>query len=104
MVDDIKKAINEKRLVEVTFNSFEKGEITRKCVPFDIGPSKRCKDGKDRFHFWDLECPTGENHNLSILPEQILNLNLSEEVFDPADYVTWEKIEWHVPRDWGSYS
>lgn len=63
------EAIKQRKLVEVTFNSIEKGAISRLCVPFDIGPSRRYKDGQVRFHFYDLDSPDGQ-HNLSILPSQ----------------------------------
>lgn len=38
------KAIDEKLKVKITFDSIEKGIITRVCIPFDFGPSqkKRC--------------------------------------------------------------
>jgi len=71
----------------------------RKCVPFDYGISRKYKDGEDRFHFYDLDSPDGK-HNLSLLPEQIQNVNLLNENFDPADYVKWTP-NWIVDRDWG---
>ncbi len=97
------EAINNMKVVEVTFESYEKGTIVRTCIPFDFGPSRRYKDGKDRYHFYDLDSPSG-NHNLSILPEQIIEIRLTSEVFNPGDYVTWKTINWFVERDWGVYS
>ena len=51
------QAIKEMKLVKVVFDSYEKGRITRICVPFDYGPSRRYKDGKERYHFYDLDSP-----------------------------------------------
>jgi hypothetical protein len=68
------QAINEKKFVQVKFNSHEKGIIQRICVPFDYGPWKR--KIPDRYHFYDLDSPDGE-HNLSILPEQIISIDVT---------------------------
>lgn len=61
------QAINQKKLVLLKFDSNEKGIIIRMCVPYDFGPSRRYKDGLNRYHFYDLDSPS-RNHNLSILP------------------------------------
>ncbi len=97
------KAINEKKIVIITFNSKEKWIITRKCIPFDYWPWRRnSKVNSDRYHFYDLDSPEWQ-HNLSILPEQIINIEITNERFDPADYVKW-KTNWFIKRDRGIYS
>lgn len=96
------QAIHEKRLVELTFDSFEKGRITRRCVCYDYAPSKKYKDGLVRYHFFDLDSPDG-NHNLSILAHQIKVIEVLEQNFDPGDFVKW-KTNWSVKRDWGIHS
>ncbi|MDA3731906.1 hypothetical protein PBV87_10490 [Niameybacter massiliensis] len=96
------QAIHEKRILEVVFSSSEKGIITRCCVPFDFGPSRRYKDGRERYHFYDLDSPEGK-HNLSILPEQVINIRMESSCFEPANYVTWNP-NWFVQRDWGECS
>lgn len=96
------QAINDKLLLSLCFDSFEKGTITRKCVAFDFGPSNRYKDGKDRYHLYDLDSPNGK-HNLAILPHQIVSIILLDENFDPTDYITWA-TKWHYKRDWGILS
>ncbi len=100
--DDFKKAIDNKLKLKLVFDSYEKGIIERTCIPFDFGPSRRYKDGQDRYHFYDLDSPDGK-HNLSILPSQIKSLTLMNETFNPGDYITWEP-NWILKRDWGSYS
>ncbi|MBL0199984.1 MAG: hypothetical protein IPP81_07345 [Chitinophagaceae bacterium] len=95
-------SINNKLVVKLTFDSKEKGTITRICIPFDFGPSRRYKDGLERYHFYDLDSPDGK-HNLSLLPEQILEISLTEQSFDPSEYITWTP-NWFVKRDWGSFS
>lgn len=96
------QAINNKGLIQLCFNSYEKGSITRKCIPFDFGPSSRYKDGQDRYHFYDLDSPEGK-HNLSILPSQITSIELLTDTFEPGDYIKWTP-KWFIKRDWGIYS
>ena len=96
------KAIHEKRIVKTTVNSNEKGIIIRMCIPFDFGPSRRYKDGLDRYHFYDLDSPEGR-HNLSILTNQLIEIEHSLDLFNPADYITWAP-NWIIKRDWGIYS
>ncbi len=97
------KSINSKSLVSVEFNSPDKGVISLKCVPCDYGPNKKFKDGLDRFHFYDLET-TSKNHSLSINPSEVINIEILEENFDPAKYVTIPHKKWHIKRDWGELS
>ena len=104
------KAIHEKKVLRVKVNSDEKGIIIiiiiiiiRKCIPFDFGPSRRYKDGLNRYHFWDLDSPEG-SHTLSICPEQLLEIEILDEIFNPQDYVTWRSINWFVKRDLGEFS
>lgn len=96
------KAIHEKKLVEIVFNSFEKGVITRICIPFDYGPSRKYKDNRERYHFFDLNSPEGK-HNLPVLPEQLMKIRILDKNFNPSDYVKWTP-RWFVSRDWGDYS
>jgi hypothetical protein len=104
MYDDFIRAINDKKIVGIVFNSKEEGQKTRKCVPFDYGPSRRnLTPNPDRYHFYDLNPDEGQPHNLSIVPEQLTSLNVTEESFDPGDYVKWTP-NWFIERDWGNYS
>ena len=102
LYDAFIKAINEKKIVKVKVDSVEKGVIVRNCIPFDFGPSRLFNDGQNRFHFQDLDSPDGA-HNLSVLPEQLLQLEITDKLFEPGDYVTWTP-RWHVGRDWGIFS
>lgn len=97
------KAIHEKWLLKIRYDSTSKGVIERICVPFDFGPSRRSRNNVDKYHFYDLDSPDGK-HVLSVLPERVLDMKLLDKHFDPAIYVTWDNIEWYVPRDWGAKS
>lgn len=102
MMKEFLEAINNKLILQITFDSKEKGIIKRTCVPFDFGPSRKYKDGLDRYHFLDLDSPDGK-HNLSILPDQVINMALTNNNFNPADYISWTP-NWHISRDWGEFS
>lgn len=95
-------AIYQKKLVELTFRDSDGSVKTRTCVPFDYGPSSRSKDKSDRYHFWDINSPDG-SHNLSLLPNFVINIIILEEYFEPSEYVRWTP-KWHFARDWGRYS
>ncbi len=96
------EALKCSQLVELTFNSKQKGTLTRTCVPLDYGPWKRSSSSTDRYHFYSVSSPGGA-HNLSIKPDQICDLIMTEDTFDPEEIVTWEP-QWHVERDWGAKS
>jgi len=97
------EALTAKHRVLLTFFSNEdRAPITRVCAPMDYGPSRRAKDGQDRYHFWDYSSDKG-SHVLSLLPDQIVRIECLEQNFDPADFVTWTPA-WFLPRDWGQFS
>ncbi|OFX27281.1 MAG: hypothetical protein A2041_12375 [Bacteroidetes bacterium GWA2_31_9b] len=102
MYETFIEAINQRLIIQLTFISKSKGTITRTCIPFDFGPGNVAKDGLDRYHFYDLNSPEGR-HTLSILPDQVIDISLTTQNFEPGNYITWTP-KWVVPRDWGIYS
>lgn len=104
--DQFIQAIHDKQKVRITFYSKDdEGLLIRKCAPMDYGPSRRAKQKNDRFHLWDYESDT-KNHTLSLNPEQISKLQVLDEIFDPAEFITWDtkQSRWFVARNWGPYS
>jgi len=104
--DKFISAIHGRRKMRVKFYSKEDQAIlTRICAPLDYGPSRRAKVKNNRYHFWDYTSDEKE-HVLSLNPNQILEMEILDETFDPAEFVTWDtrKNPWFVPRDWGPYS
>jgi len=96
-------AIHTKRKLRVTFFSKEDGgNLVRNCAPMDYGPSSRAKEKNDRFHLWDYGSDKGK-HTLSLPPEQIVNMEVLDDGFSPAEFVTWTP-KWIVTRDWGAFS
>ena len=95
------KSINDKLIVELTFKT-PKGILKRRCIPFDFGPSRRFRDKSQRYHFLVLNGLERE-HNLSILPRQILKIELTKTCFNPSNYIKW-KPKWFIKRNWGVYS
>ena len=97
------QAIHNKKKVLLSFFSKEDGSILqRTCAPMDYGPSRRAHNKDDRYHFWDYDSDT-KTHTLSLLSNQVKNIEVLQESFDPAEFVTWTP-DWIVPRDWGEYS
>lgn len=106
MTDEFILAIQNKRMVRVMFWSKEDNAVlVRMCAPMDFGPSRTAKDKSDRFHLWDYESDR-KNHVLSLLPSQVQKIEVTDDLFDPKDFVTWSltKYPWFVSRDWGAYS
>lgn len=103
MKNDFIAALHAKKKVLLTFYSKEDNcNLIRTCAPMDYGPSSRAHDKSDRFHFWDYDSDK-QRHTLSLLPEQVVSIQVLNEIFNPAEFVTWT-TSWHVRRDWGQYS
>ena len=66
----------------------------------DIGPSSRAKDKSDKFHMWDYESDE-KPHTVSLKPNQIQNIEVTEETFEPSEFITWLP-KWFIIRGWGS--
>ncbi|GAB6152803.1 hypothetical protein JCM17380_15530 [Desulfosporosinus burensis] len=99
-------AIQDKKLVKISFYSKEDGlTIIRTCAPMDFGPSRRAKIKNDRFHVWDIDSDE-KPHILSLSPEQIAEIVVLENEFNPSNIVTWDtnRSPWLIERDWGDVS
>ncbi len=102
MNQEFVNALNETRLIKLTFDSQSKGVITRTCVPMDYGPSRRYSSSEPRYHFIDLYSSSGA-HPLSITPEQVIAMEILKEKFRPEKIIHW-RPQWHIARDWGVFS
>ena len=103
MYQEFIEAIHQKKKIRVTyFSKKDNATISRLCAPMDYGPHKRFPDKGDRFHVWDYEGSAGP-HPAPLDPEQVQRIEVLDDTFDPADFVTWE-TDWVIPRDWGQYS
>ena len=96
------ESINRKLMVRVTYVTNGNRVLIRKCIPFDVGPSRRSKDKSIRYHFLDLDSPNGK-HPLPLLPDRVLKIELTSLYFQPSKYINW-KPNWFLKRDWGKYS
>lgn len=106
MQNDFIKAIHDKKKVQLTFFSKDDGHsLVRLCAPMDFGPSRRATDKSDRYHLWDYESDT-RNHVLSLLPSQVQLITVTDESFEPSEFIAWDtdKSPWFIDRDWGQYS
>jgi hypothetical protein len=103
MKDKFIAAIHSRNKLSLTFHSKEDGQpLIRTCAPMDYGPSRRAHDKSDRFHLWDYDSDASQ-HTLSILPNQVLNIEVLAQAFEPSEFVTWQP-QWFVQRDWGACS
>jgi hypothetical protein len=97
------EAINEKKKVRVRLYSVaDNGVVDRVCAPMDYGPGPAHQDGLNRYWLWDYSRNPG-SHTLGLLPQEILDLQMLGEVFDPAQFNP-RPAQWFTPRDWGSQS
>jgi hypothetical protein len=106
MKDVFIAAIHSKNKVRLTFYSKEDGTtLVRTCAPMDYAPSRRAHDKSDRFHFWDYDSDT-KIHTLSLLPNQVVNIEKLPETSNPAEFITWnvQTSPWTVARDWAQFS
>ena len=94
------EAINEKKKVAVRFYSkADSGVLDRICAPMDYGPGGEVQDGLNRYWLWDYTSNTG-SHTLGLVPQQIVDLRVLGEVFDPAEFGV-QPWQWSIPRPWG---
>jgi hypothetical protein len=95
------EAIHEKKKVCVRFYSKADSEVLdRVCAPMDYGPGGEIPDGLNRYWLWDYKSNT-DSHTLSLVPQQIMELDVLGEVFDPAQLEV-RLPQWSIPRDWGT--
>ena len=95
------EALHEKKKVRVRFYSeADSGVLDRVCAPMDYGPGDKITDGLNRYWLWDYASNTG-SHTLGLLPQQIVDLQVLGEVFDPA-HLEVRPQQWTIPRDWDS--
>lgn len=96
-------AIHECKVIALTFKDKTTAEIKeRDCIPYDYALSTRGKNSIPKYHFYDLNSPDGA-HNLSISDEQIIDINITNKIFEPSKYVNF-KPNWCIKRDWGECS
>ena len=84
--DQFIAAMNEKKKICVRFYSKpDSGVLDRVCAPMDYGPGSACQDGLNRYWLWDYLGDTG-SHHLGLVPQQIVDLQVLGEGFDPAQF------------------
>jgi hypothetical protein len=95
------EAIHGKKKVWVRFYSAaDHGVLERVCAPMDYGPGSEIPDGLNRYWLWDYTSNAG-SQTLGLVPEQIVDLQVLGEVFDPAQFAA-RPSPWSIPRNWGS--
>ncbi len=105
MTEQFINALKDKTKIRLTFYSKQDDmAVTRLCAPMDYGPGKNTKKRDNRYHLWDYESQSSSPfHTLSLLPEQILEMEFTDLPFNPSEFVTWD-TNWIIQRDWGDFS
>ena len=81
-------AVHEKKKVWIKYYSkADSGVLEQVCAPLEYGPGSIVSDGLNRYWLWDYASDTGA-HTLSLLPQQIVELKILGEVFDPAQFTS----------------
>ena len=81
------QAVEDSNKIRVQFYSkADNGVLDRTCAPLKYGPGGEVQDGLNRYWLWDYASDTG-SHALSLLPQQIVDLQVLGEVFDPAQFI-----------------
>jgi hypothetical protein len=94
------EAIQQKKKVALRFYSKADNQvIDLVCAPMDYGAAAEAPDGVNRYLLWDYTSNNG-SHTLSLVPEQVLDMRLLGELFDPAQ-IDARPPRWFVARDWG---
>jgi hypothetical protein len=95
------EAIHEKKKVCLRFYSkADRGVLERVCAPMDYGQGEDIQDELSRYWLWDYGSNAG-SHLLGLVPQQIVDLQILGEGFDPTDFGI-RPSPWLIPRDWGS--
>ena len=76
---------NKKKVILTYFSGEQSLYLTRLCVPIQYNCSAS-EDAPDCYYFWDSEADVGERL-LALSPSQIAYMELSDEIFDPAEYI-----------------
>lgn len=93
------EAIHDRKKVSVRFYSApDGGVLDRVCAPLDYGPGGGFQDGLNRYWLWDCAGGT-EAKALGLVPQQIVELQVLGEEFDPAALKAPPQ-PWSVPRTW----
>ncbi len=79
---------NRKKVILTYFSGQQFLYLTRLCVPVQFS-SSGMENSSKCYYFWDSEADVGERL-LALKPSQITYMELSDEIFDPADYIVPE--------------
>jgi hypothetical protein len=81
-------AIHDHKKVWLRYYSTpDSGLLDRVCAPMNYGPRDEIQDELNRYWLWDYASSTG-SHTLGLLPQQIVELRVLGDVFDPAQFTS----------------
>ena len=82
------EALEEHRKVRVKFYSTsDSGVLDHVCAPLSYGSRSEGSDALHRYWLWDYASDTGV-YTLGLAPQQIVDLQVLGEKFDPAEFAS----------------
>ncbi len=80
------QAVQDKKKVWVKFYSQADGGVVEQvCAPLEYGAGTAVPDGLNRYWVWVYASQT-DSHTVGLLPQEIEDLTVLGEVFDPAQF------------------
>lgn len=84
------QAVRDRRKIILTYFSGEHNlNLTKMCVPIKYSPPN-AGEVSDWYYLWDSEEDVGERL-LGLTTYDIMYMELSDEIFDPAEYIISER-------------
>ena len=81
------QAVQDRKKVWIKFHSTaDNGFLEKACAPMAYGPGSGVQDGLNRYWLWDYAQTRG-SYALKLLPQQIVELQVLGEGFDPGQFV-----------------
>jgi hypothetical protein len=81
---------NHNKIIITYYSGQENLYMTRLCVPLYYN-QPFSNGSSDCYYFWDEDADVGERI-LSLVPSQIQLIQISDETYNPAEYICYEVI------------
>jgi len=99
-------ALQQKKRIRIQFFSLEEGiPLHLLCIPLDFGPREHSYYGESIYQCL-LPSDNQQYRIIAIRPKQVQSIELSDQDFDPADFIDWDVKDrpWCTQREWEHYS
>ena len=95
------QGVKDGKKIELTFFTEEDlVKVVKICAPIDYNPGRRATDESSLYYFLSFE-DDNSCYALSLSPNQIINMKLTEDSFDP-EYIIDYDTRWFLERRRGA--